>query len=124
MGETRDPIFVVSGLRASLPSGWNRRYVTDLSPQDRRREAGDLGRDPAVTERAIQLSQDLVAKGAAPVLTLGELAFRTGAPARYLREIVDRRSDPYNEIVRPKRDGSTRPISSPEPVLMDVHRWC
>src|SRR5665213_1860850 len=27
------------------------------------------------------------------------------------------------DIVRPKRDGSTRPISSPEPVLMDVHRW-
>ena len=97
--------------------------MTDLSPHDRRREAGELGRDPAVTERAIQLSQDLVAKGAAPVLTLGELAFRTGAPAKYLREIVDRRSDPYNDIVRPKRDGSTRPISSPEPVLMDVHRW-
>lgn len=97
--------------------------MTDLSPHDRRREAGELGRDPAVTERAIQLSQDLVARGAAPVLTLGELALRTGAPAKYLREIVGRRSDPYNDITRPKRDGSTRPISSPEPVLMDVHRW-
>lgn len=27
------------------------------------------------------------------------------------------------DIQRPKRDGTTRPISSPEPVLMDAQRW-
>jgi RNA-directed DNA polymerase len=56
-------------------------------------------------------------------LTLGELASRTGASSRYLREVISRRADPYDDITRPKKDGTTRPISSPEPVLMDVQRW-
>ena len=51
------------------------------------------------------------------------LAQLTGAPYEYLRDVSARRRDPYLDIVRTKRDGETRPISSPEPVLMDVQRW-
>jgi RNA-directed DNA polymerase len=76
-----------------------------------------------VTERALALDQSLRARGAEPVFTLGHLAHLTGAPPRYLRDIIGRRRDPYLDIDRPKHDGRTRPISSPEPVLMDVHRW-
>ena len=56
-------------------------------------------------------------------LTLRHLAQLTGAPYEYLRDVSARRRDPYLDIVRTKRDGETRPISSPEPVLMDVQRW-
>ena len=55
-------------------------------------------------------------------MSLGHLAHLTGAPYLYLREIVQRRHDPYDTIARPKRTGGTRWLSAPEPVLMDVHR--
>jgi RNA-directed DNA polymerase len=41
----------------------------------------------------------------------------------YLRDVVTRRRDPYVSISRPKKNGKPRPISSPEPVLMDIQRW-
>jgi len=58
-----------------------------------------------------------------PVLTLMHLARLTGASYSYLREIVSRSVDPYGDIVRPKRTGGRRVLSSPEPILMDVQRW-
>jgi RNA-directed DNA polymerase len=82
-----------------------------------------LGRDPATVDKAVQVATNLSATGAAPIFTLRHLAQLTGAPYRYLRDVVARRRDPYFEIVRQKRDGQPRPISSPEPVLMDVQRW-
>lgn len=57
------------------------------------------------------------------MFTLNHLAELTGASYHYLREIIARRRDPYVSIDRPKKDGRTRAISSPEPVLMDVQRW-
>ncbi|MBX8688717.1 hypothetical protein GO011_14880 [Mycobacterium sp. 20091114027_K0903767] len=61
-------------------------------------------------------------RGANPILSLGHLAHLTGAPYLYLREIVQRRRDPYENIVREKKTGGSRSISAPEPVLMDVQR--
>ena len=55
--------------------------------------------------------------------TLGQLALATGAPYWYLRAVVERARDPYVSLLRTKRDGSTRPISAPEPTLMNVQRW-
>jgi RNA-directed DNA polymerase len=76
-----------------------------------------------MVNRALEIQSSLRAKGAYPVYTLAHLAQLTGAPWRYLRDVVARRRDPYLDIDRPKRDGRTRSISSPEPVLMDVQRW-
>lgn len=57
------------------------------------------------------------------VETLGQLANVTGAPYWYLRAVVERKRDPHISLLRTKRDGSTRPISAPEPTLMAVQRW-
>ena len=69
-------------------------------------------------ERSRQLD-----RGLTPVLTLGHLAFLTGASYGYLREIVERRRDPYVEITRPKSTGGVRKLASPEPALMAAQRW-
>lgn len=65
----------------------------------------------------------MLAANLVPVLSLGHLAHRSGASYGYLREIVERRRDPYEDITRPKSDGRMRPISSPDPPLMEVQRW-
>jgi RNA-directed DNA polymerase len=84
------------------------------------------GRDAGVTEAVLDASAAQMAlnasKGTGPILSLGHLAHLTGAPYLYLREIVQRRRDPYDDIARPKRTGGVRWLSAPEPVLMDVHR--
>lgn len=93
------------------------------APHLYRQQASALGRDPHTVDRAIEVAQQVEAAGATPVFTLGHLAQVTGASPRYLRDVVSRKQDPYLSITRPKRNGTTRPISSPEPVLMDVQRW-
>lgn len=60
--------------------------------------------------------------GAGAILSLGHLARLAGAPYVYLRQIVQRVTDPYVEITRPKKSGGMRILSAPEPVLMDVQR--
>jgi RNA-directed DNA polymerase len=77
--------------------------------------------EPVLHASAAQIAQTQ-ARGSDPILSLGHLAHLTGAPYLYLREIVQRRRDPYDDIARPKRTGGTRWLSAPEPVLMDVHR--
>ncbi len=57
------------------------------------------------------------------VETLGQLARVTDVPYWYLRAVVERKRDPYASLLRTKRDGSIRPISAPEPLLMEVQRW-
>lgn len=83
------------------------------------KEAGEL--EPVLRASAAQIAKTQ-ARGADPILSLGHLAHLTGAPYLYLREIVQRRRDPYENITRPKRTGGTRWLSAPEPVLMDVQR--
>jgi RNA-directed DNA polymerase len=97
--------------------------VSAPPPHLYRREALALGRDPATVDSAIAIANTVRAHGAYPVYTLNHLAELTGGPWRYLRDVVARRRDPYLDIERPKADGRTRAISSPEPVLMDVQRW-
>lgn len=97
--------------------------MSDLPPHLHLERALKLGRDPQVTQRSLLLAQELRTRGAEPIYTLGHLARLTGARSRYLREVISRSRDPYVDIIRPKGGGRTRPISSPEPVLMDVQRW-
>jgi len=84
------------------------------------------GKKAGVPESVLRASAAQIAqsqgRGAGPILSLGHLAHLTGAPYLYLREIVQRRRDPYDDIARPKRTGGIRWLSAPEPVLMDVHR--
>lgn len=97
--------------------------MSSLPPHLYRDAARQLGRDSATAERALQIQGRISDQGAYPVLTLKHLAELTGSSWKYLREIVARERDPYLDIDRPKRGGRTRPISSPEPVLMEVQRW-
>ena len=62
-------------------------------------------------------------RGLEPILSLGHLAHLTGLSYRFLRGVASRDRDAYLDLVQRKRDGSSRPISSPEPPLMDVQRW-
>lgn len=96
-----------------------------VDPPPRLYESAALaaGRSPETVHRAVEIAGEVGSHGARPVYTLSHLAQLTGTPWRYLRDVVARRRDPYLGVVRRKRDGTTRPISSPEPFLMDVQRW-
>lgn len=64
------------------------------------------------------------ATGVTPVLSLKHLSHMTGASYIYVREIVQRRRDPYTEFPVAKNGGtSLRLISAPELPLMSVQRW-
>ena len=82
-----------------------------------------LGIELAAVQRASGEIARMHSQGAYPILSLGHLAKETGASYTYLREVVSRTRDPYRSIAVPKATGGTRPISAPEPVLMDVQRW-
>lgn len=83
----------------------------------------ELGVPLPALNRASAETARLRAQGAYPILSLGHLASETGASYSYLREVVSRVRDPYRSIAVPKATGGTRPISAPEPILMDVQRW-
>ena len=93
------------------------------SPHLYHQEARELGVDSRTLGNALAVMRAVGGGGATPVFTLNHLAQLTGASHRYLHDIVARDLDPYLDISRPKRDGRTRSISSPEPVLMEVQRW-
>lgn len=94
-----------------------------LPPHLYREEARARGLDSHSIRRAIDVRRTVAESGAQPVLTLADLAQRCGVSSRYLRRIIERDRDPYEPISRPKRDGGTRQIASPEPLLCDVQRW-
>jgi RNA-directed DNA polymerase len=60
--------------------------------------------------------------GCYPLLTLGDLAFRTSVDYVYLRQIVGRRIDPYTDIPMTS-SRKTRAIAAPEERLMRVQGW-
>lgn len=97
--------------------------MSDLSPHSYRHEARALGRDQDTVNRALEIQARVREHGGYPVLTLRHLAQVTGSSWKYLRQIVSRQEDAYLSIERRKRSGGSRPISSPEPMLMDVQRW-
>lgn len=82
-----------------------------------------LGISTDTLDRATAEVARLAAQNAYPILSLAHLAHETGATYSYLREVVSRTRDPYRSIAVPKATGGLRPISAPEPILMDVQRW-
>lgn len=97
--------------------------MTGSSPHLYRLRGIKEGLDAGVVTRAARQVAHLQAHGSYPLLSLGHLAHVTGASYPYLRQIVERLRDPYGDIVRQKRSGAIRSISSPEPTLMEVQRW-
>jgi RNA-directed DNA polymerase len=61
--------------------------------------------------------------GLPAILTLNHLARHTRLEYRYLREIIERRRDPYRSFASRKRRGGYRSICVPEPKLMRLQRW-
>ncbi|MGY1618849.1 reverse transcriptase family protein [Geodermatophilus sp. SYSU D00691] len=80
------------------------------------------GASETVLRTALARIAETDAHDAEPILSLGHLAHLSGAPYLYLRQIAQRTIDPYVDITRAKKAGGARPISAPEPVLMDVQR--
>ena len=97
--------------------------ITD-SPHKYRRLGKQLGHDPELLTRAATWAALVESQGLASVLTLKHLAHQSGASYAYLRKIIQRKSDPYTEIHRKRRNGTPmRVISAPDPPLMAVQRW-
>jgi RNA-directed DNA polymerase len=81
------------------------------------------GHDPALLVRAGKIRDAISSRGGTPVLTLKDLALKTETSYGYLRKIVERKLDPYESIIRVKKDGTQRHISSPDAPLLQVQRW-
>lgn len=89
------------------------------------RQGGRAERKPeTLLDAALAQAQAVETTGLAAVLTLNHLAVRTGVSYNYLRDIVSRAFDPYEDLVLKRRNGRRmRPISIPQPPLMRVQRW-
>jgi RNA-directed DNA polymerase len=89
------------------------------------RQGGRLqGKSDTLLDAALRQAEAVESKGLAAVLTLNHLALRTGVSYHYLRRIVSRVSDPYEDLVLRRRNGrKMRAISIPDQPLMAVQRW-
>lgn len=96
--------------------------LSDPSPHRYLQDGLARGAPEDALHSAVRRAAASYGAGSDPILSLRHLAHLSGAPYLYLREIVQRRRDPYVDILRPKRTGGSRLISAPEPVLMDVQR--
>lgn len=88
------------------------------------RKNAPADRDPAVIERAIQLSEAQEAAGVTPVLTLKHLAVQADVPLGLLERITARATDAYHLHEIRKRDRvSKRVIAAPTAELRRAQRW-
>ncbi len=80
---------------------------------------------PAPSHRLLQHGVATVEKvhpSIFPLMTLGDLAYRSGVSYDFLRAVVERRIHPYRPVAQ-TMTAKARPIVAPEPLLMRVHRW-
>jgi RNA-directed DNA polymerase len=68
-------------------------------------------------------AKPLVEVGLPVILTVGQLAFATDIPYRFLIDTTRRYNDPYLVFSIRKRNGGRRYICVPEPFLLAVQRW-
>jgi retron-type reverse transcriptase len=96
-------------------------------PHIYRAAASKAGVDPSIVEAAIKAGKVVIAKNpdVPPIFSLGHLAHLSGAPYRYLREIIERQYDPYTIFTIRKRNVKSgfRTICVPPPPLMQLQRW-
>ncbi|MFD6970046.1 reverse transcriptase family protein [Streptomyces sp. NPDC059949] len=94
------------------------------SPHLYRATGRQLDKVPQLLEDSLRQAAVVEERGLAAVLTLGHLAHSTGAGYPYLREVVKRNIDPYDDLSIRRRNGrKMRSISSPQHPLVDVQRW-
>lgn len=94
------------------------------SPHLYRANGRRIGKTPQLLTNALEQAEAVEKHGLASVLTLGHLAHRTGVSHHYLRSIVGRQIDPYDDLSIRRRNGrKMRSISSPHPSLLEVQRW-
>src|ERR1700757_4768137 len=67
----------------------------------------------------IRVAHETAQHGLPAVLTLQHLAHQTGADHSYLRNVIGRDIDPYNEFLLHGK----RLISSPHPPIRAVQKW-
>lgn len=97
--------------------------MISASPNLYRGEGARRSIDPQIVERALRQALSVERKKLPGILTLGHLAHITGIKYAYLREIIERKADPYTPFRIEKRNGGTRLISAPEPLLLALQRW-
>lgn len=96
--------------------------MVDSSPHLYWAQGRALGFTDNVLDRGLARMAASEGRGLGPILSLNHLAHLSGVSYLYLRNIVQRRVDPYADVVISKRTGGMRYISAPEPILMDVQR--
>lgn len=97
--------------------------MISASPNLYRSEGAKRSVDPVIVERALQQAAPVERQNLPAILSLAHLAHLTGIKYSYLREIVERKTDPYKPFRIGKRKGGVRLISAPEPLLLALQRW-
>lgn len=97
--------------------------MSAVPPNIYRQEGAKRGVDPEIVERALTQARAPEEKKLPAILSLAHLAHLTGIPYAYLREVVERTSDPYRPFRIGKRNGGVRSIAAPEPRMLALQRW-
>jgi RNA-directed DNA polymerase len=97
--------------------------MISASPNLYRSIAAQRSIDPNIVERALKQAEVVERRNLPAILSLAHLAHLTGIKYSYLREIVERKTDPYKPFRIGKRKGGTRAIAAPEPLLLALQRW-
>ncbi|MFL5381238.1 MAG: reverse transcriptase family protein [Longimicrobiaceae bacterium] len=92
-------------------------------PFEYNRQGVAAGIPPKTLSDALKQARRVQREGLPPILTLNHLAHHTGAPYAYLREVVERKKNPYRTFLIHKRGGGLRQICVADPILLSVHRW-
>lgn len=96
----------------------------DLGQKAYRRRGEEAEVAESIISASLMQAQLVESRGLAAVLTLNHLSYQTGASYGFLRSICERKIDPYSDLAIKRKNGrSMRPISIPNPILMDVQRW-
>lgn len=104
------------------PSGPESKVSMVESPHLYRRNAPASLPEPVV-DAAVRRTHEQRNAGLAPILSLRHLSKLADISYPFLRSVVARQTDPYQEFTVPKRNGRGRRIAAPEPVLMEAQRW-
>ena len=92
-------------------------------PHQYRTDAASLRRPSTVIDASLEQAHTVQGRGLPAVLSLGHLAWHTDVAYRFLRNVVERRVDPYRLFRIRKRGGGWRQICVAEPRLRRVMRW-
>lgn len=97
--------------------------MSNWTPHSFKRLARAEDTDEPFIELLAEEGERLRNAGLPVVFTLGHLTALCDAPYTFLRQIVERRHDPYRVFNIKKSGGGYRQITVPEATLMRVQRW-